>query len=106
MADITDPTAVRFCNERVRTAADRLAQAYNYAKIVSAEWTANDMGTTIPNNSGDTVIDGAATDGRHVITGEDVNSLINRLDELITDYEATSSAKLNTILSVAVNPQR
>jgi hypothetical protein len=106
MADITDPAAVRYCNERVRPAADRLAQAYNYAKSVTDEWVANDLGTDIPNNAADTVVDGAETDGRHVISGEDVHDLINRLNELITDYEANTNAKLNTILQVAVNPQR
>jgi len=104
MADITNAEAVTFCNERVRVAADKLAQAYYLAKEVQDEWFANSMASLIPNESGDTVIDGSATDGRHVITGADVTNVITRLGELTTDYEASSNAKLNTILGVAVNP--
>lgn len=106
MADITNAEAVTFCNERVRVAADKLAQAYYYAQIVTQEWTANSMGTLIPNEAGDTIIDGSETDGRHVISGADANNIINRCNELVTDYEANTLAKLNTILGVAVNPEQ
>lgn len=109
---ITNPEAIAFCNARVRPAADRLAQAYYEAKVVFQEWTANNMGTLLP-VSADVVRDGASPvddegtngDGRHVITSNDVNNVINRLSELVTDYEATSNTKLNTLLAVAVNPQ-
>lgn len=106
MADITNAEAVRFCNERVRIAADKLAQAYYYAKLVQNEWFANNMSSLIPNNADDTVIDGSATDGRHVITGADVTNVITRCQGLVSDYEASSNAKLNTILNVAVNPRK
>lgn len=103
MADITNPTAVRFSNEKIRVAADRLAQAYNFACQVYAEWLALGGTALIPNTS-DQIIDGAATDGRPVITGVMANNIINRLSELKTDYEASSNAKRNTILQVATKP--
>mgnify|MGYP000621713160 CR=1 FL=1 len=103
MADITNAEAVRFCNEKVRVAADRLAQAYYFSKQVQNEWFANSMGSLIPNDASP-VIDGSATDGRHPITGADATNLITRCGELITDYEAAGNAKINTILGVAVNP--
>jgi hypothetical protein len=103
MAEITNPEAVRFCNERVRVAANKLNAAYKFAKEVQAEWFANDLATIIAYNNGDLVVDGSATDGRHPISGIDVNNLITRLSELTTDYDANSSAKLNTILAVATN---
>lgn len=103
MPDIDNPEAVRFANERVRVAADKLAQVYNLAGEVVQEWVANDMGSLIPNDPGDTIIDGSAVDGRHVISGADANNIINRLMELITEYDASGYAKLNTILGVAVN---
>lgn len=102
MADITNPEAVKFCNEKVRVAADKLASAYFLAKEVQAEWFANSMSDVIPNDSSP-VVDGSATDGRHPITGADATNIITRLGELITDYEASANAKLNTILGVAVN---
>ena len=40
MPPITNPTAIRFSNERIRTDADRMAQLYNWSKEVVAEWTA------------------------------------------------------------------
>jgi hypothetical protein len=80
-----------------------LNAAYKFAKEVQAEWFANDLGTIIAYDNGDLVVDGSATDGRHPITGIDVNNLITRLSELTTDYDAASSAKLNTILAIATN---
>lgn len=102
MADITNPEAVRFCNEKVRVAADKLASAYTFAKQVQAEWFANSMASLIPNDASP-IIDGSATDGRHPITGADATNIITRCGDLITDYEANTNAKLNTVLGVAVN---
>jgi hypothetical protein len=102
--DITNPEAVKFCNEKVRTSADKLGQLYYVAKAVSQEWTANSLGSIITNSADDDVIDGSATDGRHPITGADANNIINRLTEFVTDMEANTNAKLNTVLGVAVNP--
>jgi hypothetical protein len=102
MADITNLEAVRFCNERVRIAADKLAQIYFLAKSIVAEWYANDIGSLLPVDGGN-VIDGSVTDGRHIITGNDATGLIVRLTELVADYEASNNAKLNTIMAVAVN---
>lgn len=106
MAEITNAEAVRFCNDRVRMAADMLGQLYYTAKSVSNEWTANSLGTLIAYDNADLVVDGSAVDGRHPISGIDVNNLITRLNELVTDMEASSNAKLNTVLAVAVNPER
>jgi len=103
MADITNAEAVKFCNEKIRVAANKLAQAYYFANQVADEWTANSMASVLPNQADD-VIDGSATDGRHPITGIDANNIINRLNELIAEYDADSSAKLNTILGVAPQP--
>lgn len=99
---VDNPTAVRFANERVRVLADKLAQAYYLAKLVQQEWYATDMTSLFPAEGGN-VLDGSATDGRHVITAADVLLLITRASELTTDYEATSNAKLNTILKPAVH---
>ena len=105
MADITNPQAVRFCNERVRPAADRFAQLYWWAKAVAAEWAAQGIGALIPDGASE-VIDGARFDGRAVITGADVNTLAARVSEFIALLEADEKAKLNQILKVAVNPDR
>jgi hypothetical protein len=105
MADISDPQAVRFCNERVRPAADRFAQLYWWAKAVAAEWEAQGIAAKIPNDAS-VILDGAATDGRPIITGADVNTMAARVAEFIALLEATGSAKLSQILKVSVNSQR
>lgn len=103
MADITNAQAVKFCNETIRPAANDLAQLYYRAKRVTQEWTAQEMSTLIANTDADTVIDGSAEDGRPIIQGDDVHNIVNRCNELISDYEATTNAKLNTVLAVATN---
>lgn len=99
---IDNVQAVRFCNEKVRPLADELARAYFRAKAVAAEWYANNMGAIIPVDGG-LVVDGSATDGRPPITGNDATNIIVRATELIADYEASTNAKLNTIMKVQVN---
>ena len=102
---IDNPQAVKFSNERIRTMADKLAQAYYAAKALEQEWYANNMGELFPVGEGP-VVDGSATDGRHPIMASNVLLLVTRCSELVADMEASNNAKLNTVLSVAVNPMR
>ena len=104
MADITDKQAIRFANERIRPVSNKLAQVYYQAKQIVAEWTALGGSSLIANDAEATLIDGSAVDGRPSIVGSDVNNIINRLAEIITSFEDSGSAKLNTILKVAPNP--
>ena len=102
---ITDVAAVKFCNEQIRPAADTLAQAYYVLKVVLDEWYARNMGASVVNTA-DVVEDGSAADGRQQITGADATGIIVRISEIVTDFEAGSKAKLNTILKVSPNPKR
>ena len=106
MADIINPQAVRFCNERVRQAADRFAQLYYWCSIVRDEWTAQEMASLIANDSAAEVIDGAQTDGRPIINGEDVHIIKDRVLELLNLLDANSGEKLAQVLTVAVNPMQ
>jgi hypothetical protein len=108
MADITDREAIAFSDQKIRTIADKLSQAYYAAKAVKDEWFANNMGTLFP--LADDLRDAAnplegIADGRHPLTGNDVTNVAVRCVELCDDYEASSNAKLNTILAVATNPR-
>lgn len=105
---ITDAEAIAFSNTKIRVAADKLAKAYNFAVQVVDEWNARSMSATITNTS-DVIEDGShptagSPDGRPSITGAEATNIITRASDLITDYEATSNAKLNTILNVSPNP--
>ena len=102
MADITDPQAVRFANEKVRVLAD-LATRYYYAALAFAnEWDANNIGAIIPSTP-DVIVDGSATDGRTPITGANVNALHGHLAMMITDLEASANQKLDVLLKIEVN---
>lgn len=104
MANIIDPSAVRFCNEQIRTSADKLVQLYWYLKAVKQLYLATpSLATSLPNDGTAIVIDGSATDGRGQLTGADVQAIITNLNSLITSLEATSGAMLNTFNKAAVN---
>jgi hypothetical protein len=100
---ITDPQAVKFSNDRVRTLADAAAKYYWAAKAFALEWDATSMGTLIPSDGAETVVDGSAEDGRMPITGLDINNLKAHTDAMLTDLEANSSAKLGILLQIEVN---
>ena len=105
MAAITDPQAVKFCNEQIRAMADVYAQMYYRAKILKNIYDSQGISALIPNTA-DIVVDGSAQDGRAPITGAKVTGFTNALTNLITDLEANSNAKLNVLLQIAVNPNR
>jgi hypothetical protein len=99
---ITDPNAVSFANTKIRPMADHLASVFYEAQGVLDLWYATLQGDKFPVDGG-TVMDGSDVDGRTPITGNDVQLFMSRLSELVTDYEASSNAKLNTVIKPAVN---
>jgi hypothetical protein len=104
MANITDPSAVKFCNEQIRPSADKLVQLYWFLKAVKQQYLANPaLATLIPNDGTAVVVDGSAQDGRIQITGADAQAIITNLNSLITSLEATSNAMLNVFSKAAVN---
>lgn len=102
MPDITDPQAVRYCNEVIRPLADKATEYYYKAVAALNEWNANSLGTLITDTA-DTIIDGSATDGRTPITGAHVNNLVDHVQAMVTDLEANSNLKLNHLLRIEVN---
>ena len=118
MAAITNPQAVKFANEKIRVAADVLAQLDNFAASVLNEWTALGGASLIPNTT-DVIVDGASTngvdatggDGRPVITGAKATNIINRLTAYRSSTATTGLAMgvagvRDTVLQVAVNTTR
>jgi len=104
MAIINNPQAVRFCNEQVRVIADALLSAFRTAQAVREYYYAHpELGNMFYSNQQDAVEDGSTSDGRSIITGNDVLLIITRADELVADLTANNNAKLNTLLRVAVN---
>lgn len=101
--DPNDAEANTFCNQRARPLFDQLARTYYQSKQFVQEWNARGLGTNMPFDDATEINDGSETDGRPPITSIDVNNLLSRASELVTDYEASSSAKLNTVLVGKVN---
>jgi hypothetical protein len=100
--NITNIQAVTFCNQQVRPMADTMAQLYFTAKSIVAFWNANSMSALIPNTT-DVVIDGAATDGRQLLTAQAATAIITEAQAVIAHYEATANAVLNQVKQVSVN---
>ena len=114
---ITNPVAIQFSNDKLRVAADLLAQIDNFSASVINEWNALGGTSLIPNNS-EVLRDAASPsddsgtggDGRPVVTGTKLNNIINRLTELRAaaggGLMMGASGVRDTILQVAVNTQR
>ena len=102
MPDIVNPVAVKFCNEKIRPAAETLAQAYYTLKRLLDEWSALNLANVVTNTA-DPVVDGAMADGRPPLTGARANTIITRATEFVADLEANSAAKLNSVIRVSVN---
>lgn len=107
MADITDPAAIVFSNERIRQAADLMAQGYFRAKAAIAAYDAKNLDAVFGANSGgDTLADGSDTDGRTPILGGEVQAMIQGLRDFVADMEANSNLKHNLVMKIAVHPTR
>lgn len=102
MAAITDASAVAFSNKKIRVMADLMYTSYQSAKSLLAEWNATGMSSLIVNTT-DLISDGSPADGRTQITGAQATNIVTRAQDIITDYEASSNAKLNTVALVQVN---
>jgi hypothetical protein len=106
MANVTDPSAVLFCNGQVRPGADKTMQFYWWMKALKQEYLANpNLATLLPNDATALVVDGSATDGRTPITGADVQLFLTNINTFITSLEANSSALLNNFAKISVNPR-
>ena len=101
---ITNAQAVDFVNNFVRPLANQYAKLYYDVKAAGQFYTANNLAAVITNTA-DVVADGAAADGRPILTGAQVRTIVTRCNELITDMEATTNAKLNSLLIGANRPR-
>ncbi len=93
---------IKFCNDKIRPAADALVQLTFSADEIILLWN-NRGGTAAIPNDGTVIPDGSPADGRPAMTGAQVSNIIARLSEYKADQEANGNAKLNTEMAVAVN---
>lgn len=101
----TNPQAIRVANEKLRPLADKFGQLFNLCKALQAEAIAEGWVAMFPADA-QTVEDGAAADGRAVITNAEFGTLITIVSSFITTMETNSNASRNNVLKIAVNPER
>jgi hypothetical protein len=101
----TNPQAIAVANGKIRVAADRMGQLYNFYKALQAEGTAEGWLTLFPADA-EVVVDGAAADGRAVISNQEVRDFIADVTAFITWIEANGNLIRNRALKIAVNPER
>lgn len=100
-----NPQAILVCNSKIRVAADRMGQLYNYFKALQAEAQAEGWVAMFPPDA-EVINDGATVDGRTVITNTDVNNFIAMAGSFLTYMEQTGNANRNLALKIATNPER
>lgn len=98
---IDNPQAVRFANESGRTLANTGGEYYYAAKLFLNEWSAADIASVMPNDEGETIVDGSATDGRTPISGLSINQLKGHVQEMVDGLEANDFFKLKILLAIA-----
>ena len=95
---------IRFSNEKVRVAADLLAQLDNFGVATLNEWFANPA--VQPTNDTTPIDDGSGDsgDGRPQCTGAKIHNIITRLADFKTTMDGPGVR--DTVLQFAVNTQR
>lgn len=101
---IDNPQAVRWSNERTRTAANALASVFYRMEKYLDDRTAQGI-SAVMTPLGDTIVDGSATDGRAPITGQDEADLAALMTTLRNAFRANNNARLTTVLKISVNPE-
>lgn len=101
--------AIRISNERIRVAADRIAQTYNLCRIYLAL-----ASPTVENwpalfdsfNAKDPLPDGSDVDGRMSITPESIKALLATMQDFVDFMDANTFAFRDLVFKIAVNPER
>ncbi len=101
MANITNPQAVHFCNEKLRPMADLVEKVRRTGEQFLIDITTEFENNTGGNVDGDVVIDGAATDGRSVITKLNVAQVKFVVEQMVTTLNTDDRETL--IANVSVN---
>lgn len=104
MPNVSDPTAIKFCNENIRPVADQIAQLQTTLAVTLAAWSAKGMANLIPNDTS-VIEDGSPADGRTSLTGVDINAFIGLL-ETLQGMATGQNSQMPTVLKIAVNPIR
>lgn len=86
MADITDPQAIRYCNEIVRPMCEMFRAVYYRDKSALNVWFGGGVNALFPNDASP-VQDGREIEGVSRLTGADVNNVMTQLVAFVTAME-------------------
>lgn len=106
MSEITNPQAVRFSNERLHVACDRIISGIRTLRELNAEWSGQNLAPLFAGTQellDATVADGSATDGRTPLTGYDVNLAASAAQALLTWADGDGAASVAALTKPAVN---
>lgn len=103
MADITNPQAVRFCNEKLRPLADLIEKVRRTAEQFAIDITTEFEAHTSGNANGDAIVDGSASDGRQPITKGNVLEVKFVAEQMVAAL--TQDDREQLIANVSVNGQ-
>lgn len=116
MASITDPVAVRFSNQALRTIADELAAIYAACKerLLSSQQTASSGGTiaSVFSNAPTALLDDGSLaggaysptpDGRGNVSGQDAAALLAVCQAVVGMFEANGNLLLEQVAKYKVN---
>lgn len=99
-----DPQAKAFVNEQVRPIMDAFVQLVNRCRAARDLYVAQGMAAKLAVIGANPLDDGAAEDGRPVLTGDQVVTCIGQVETLLQTAGANGSAVLNVYLAGCVNP--
>lgn len=102
MADVINPQAVKFSNEKARVFAGAILTSIQTARAFKAEYDANTMDNIFPATA-DNIADGSDVDGRPRITANGVRALYTAASDLLTwagTGSPTREARLRTFTAL------
>ena len=87
---LDSPQLVEFCNDELRQLGDRLTTLDLRSAAAITEYFARDLSTIITaGGSTGPVLDGSATDGRTIATGDDAVNMLTLLQAVQTFFDVT-----------------
>lgn len=104
MANITNVQAIKFCNEKARTLADLIERTRRTAEQFMIDITTEFEANVSGNDNADVMIDGAAQDGRSIITKGDVLGLKFVAEQAIATLNQDDRETLVSKVSVNGTP--
>jgi hypothetical protein len=93
MAEITEAAAQEFVRNEVKEYAQKAIELYYLGKELSQQWFGRNVGSIVG-------VDWPCPIANQNLTGNDVLNVVNRVTEYVTDLEAGSNAKLNTLIQM------